>query len=1201
MKTKLLALVLACVMMLSIVPATVFAAEGEHEHACPGKGKDHNLELCPDATEVEVVPTQCGEWGYTIYQCHGCGDYFADKFNKVEGNHSWKVTAEAVPDTCTGVGKTLLETCEVCNKATRGGEIVDKIKDHDWKETGRDGDCLTGGFVYEKCAICGEERKTPLGGTGNGHDWSEPPVIKLEPTCETKGIAVYTCKCGATKEVAINVIHDHKLVEHKAVAATCTTAGNNAYWQCSVCDACFEDANGTTEYTKDKDGNYVDIVIPAHGHDLTGEPKEKMPATCSEAGWMIVHCPDCDTDVKVELKATGHTFEDEKPYKIEATCTSWGFDVYACTVCGYVKRTNAVAPLGHSIFACPKVGEKDHVCAAACNVGINQVTTPANCTTAGLKTWNCVRCGELLKEEIPATGHKVTTVNVAATCAKFAYTYSYCTNANCPLDAVSAFVKDSVEYDVTVKGAAVKLINDYKVGDKLDPSNHTIKDGVINAPTCTTAGNAVGYCVDCNEYSTKVLPATGHIYDDEAGYIGVQQSCTTDEEMWYDCTVCGNIKKVKTENTKTGHKFPETGIVIAPTCQADGFTLFVCETCGEQEKRDVVKYTPRSEYTAEQAEAEHSNPSYVKEFRAPDCVTIGLNLHYCAACDQFILVVIDGTGKGHEMPDNHPVEEPTCTEKGKIPAYTCTVCGAEVAEEILEALGHTEVADKAVAPTCTETGLTAGSHCGVCGEVLVKQETVKELGHDFKVIPEVPATCTEAGVTETKICQRDCCILNKEGDRYTEGGDPIPALGHDIKITGRTVSCTLFGYYHYDCQRDDCDLEYIDNYKAALGHDWELDKDASYGPTCTVDGADIYTCKNSKTCAKTDTVPALGHENKAGEAIVDDCLDTVEDRVCIRCCVDKDGKPVSEIGKSHNAPITLSIDANCTEYGYTIDFCTNCKVSYNRQQNDYATPLGHDLTDWADVPGKEATYTKDGVQYRECKRNGCDFYEERVSTKVGIQYSLEIDNALVNGEAITDGSLIAVKVKLDSAKVDVWGLKFDLYYSSSAVEYVSAEFLSENFITSPMANDNGNYVSVIASAPNAEDKTTQNITIEGEEDFVVLYFRVINANAWMSNFIVHNCESIMTMPGDEDPVTIETAGCDVIFNIAKFMDVNADGDVNLADALIVYKMITGEVESEYDSTVDVDRNGEVNLADFTAIYEYLVGAKTYEEMVGRSA
>jgi len=61
MKTKLLALVLACVMMLSVLPVAMFAADEGHEHACPGKGKDHNLELCPDATEVEVVPTQCGE------------------------------------------------------------------------------------------------------------------------------------------------------------------------------------------------------------------------------------------------------------------------------------------------------------------------------------------------------------------------------------------------------------------------------------------------------------------------------------------------------------------------------------------------------------------------------------------------------------------------------------------------------------------------------------------------------------------------------------------------------------------------------------------------------------------------------------------------------------------------------------------------------------------------------------------------------------------------------------------------------------------------------------------------------------------------------------------------------------------------------------------------------------------------------------
>ncbi len=126
------------------------------------------------------------------------------------------------------------------------------------------------------------------------------------------------------------------------------------------------------------------------------------------------------------------------------------------------------------------------------------------------------------------------------------------------------------------------------------------------------------------------------------------------------------------------------------------------------------------------------------------------------------------------------VTDPTCTEQG-FTTYTCR-CKNKYVDNYVNASGHTEVIDEAVAATCTADGLTEGKHCSVCNEVLVKQEVVAASGHDYVSLVTDP-TCTSIGYT-TYTC---AC-----GESYI--GDELPFAEHTVVIDyGFAPSCTADG------------------------------------------------------------------------------------------------------------------------------------------------------------------------------------------------------------------------------------------------------------------------------------------------------------------------------------------------------------------------------------------------------------------------
>ena len=122
------------------------------------------------------------------------------------------------------------------------------------------------------------------------------------------------------------------------------------------------------------------------------------------------------------------------------------------------------------------------------------------------------------------------------------------------------------------------------------------------------------------------------------------------------------------------------------------------------------------------------------------CTTKGMKEHYyCDVCKTYFdsnknlvdaeALDIEASHKNTTVTQGKPA---TCTESGLKDGIFCNDCNTVVQEqEVIPALEHDIVIDKAVDATCTEPGLTEGSHCSRCDDMTVEQEVIEALGHSM--------------------------------------------------------------------------------------------------------------------------------------------------------------------------------------------------------------------------------------------------------------------------------------------------------------------------------------------------------------------------------------------------------------------------------------------------------------------------------------
>ena len=397
----------------------------------------------------------------------------------------------------------------------------------------------------------------------------------------------------------------HALTGTAEKKASCTEAGNSAYWFCSVCEKYFSDDAGTNKIEKDswiipatghKYGEWIKLDSTQHQrvceHDATHVEKENhkwdtgkvtKPEKCTEKGEMTFTCTvkGCKATKTEEIKATGHTEVVDKA--VPATCTKTGLtEGKHCSVCNEILvKQETVPATGHKWDAgkvtkpekCTEKGEMTFRCTvegceatkteeikAKGHTEVVDKAVPATCTEAGLTEGkHCSVCNEILEKQktVPATGHNLTkTDKVEPTCTKTG-TEAYWTCETC-----DKMFSDSDGKNEISKPIEIKAKGHTEVVDKAVPA------------TCTETGLTEGkHCSVCDEVLVKqnTVQATGHKWD--AGKVTKAATEKAEGIKTYTCTVCGETKTEAIPKLKPSAPKVSGKLLLKMTAKKNSMTI----------------------------------------------------------------------------------------------------------------------------------------------------------------------------------------------------------------------------------------------------------------------------------------------------------------------------------------------------------------------------------------------------------------------------------------------------------------------------------------------------------------------------------------------------------------------------------------------------------------------------------------------------
>ena len=680
---------------------------------------------------------------------------------------------------------------------------------------------------------------------------------KAHTCTEDGNYKYYRCTCGelyedadakisTTAEKVIDKAAHTDLKKTEAKEPTCDRDGCVAYWFCTGCDNYYFDNNGAVgeKTTVEK------VAIPATGHKWVlvvggyeeGAPNHTIKCSVCSQKKDEAHA-DRPGDVSNEWKTdkdnhwnvygcgtimnkAAHTW-DAGVETTPATCTKAGVKTYTCDVCKATK-TEPIPVIAHQYewkhdetnhwqecSVCHDIIDKaehtyaSHKCedTATCTKAEcgyvkpagqhswndGEVTTPATCTTDGVKTYTCKVCSETKTEPIKASGHSLTKVEaVAATCTEGGNN-EYYTCSVCKKVFKADKTTETTVADETLAALGHKLTKtEAKAATCTEPGNNAywtcetcgqvFKDEQGTQPTTVDAEtiNATGHTPKTDwktdgDYHWHVCDKCGAVVGDKAAHTFDTNDCAVDRK----CTICSYEKKAGQhtwgEKTYTwSDDFKCTAATKCISCQkpltetVDGVKTTVPATCVADGKdiytatfTNTAFETKTKEVTIDKLGHTYGAPVWSwSEDGKTATATFTCTREGCTAETTGHAQTVTATVSGKQK------VAPTCTDKGtttytaKVTFETKDYTDTKDVQDI-KALGHKLTKTAAKAATCTEPGNNEYWTCSVCKKVFkadkttettVAAETLAALGHKMTKTPAKAATCVAEGNNEYYTC-----------------------------------------------------------------------------------------------------------------------------------------------------------------------------------------------------------------------------------------------------------------------------------------------------------------------------------------------------------------------------------------------------------------------------------------------------------------